>query len=491
MNKESNALPELSIPDVNPVVFLSGTYFEMGYQYGQQLAPYIDAQNDGLWSAALKQLNSYEYPFEHAMKDLLRYEAVYKEHIPEVLDMIKGMAAGVASVGFKLTYYDILLINLAFAIAFGHPPDEMHEPILDCSSTCFKGSATKDSKIIIGMNRDGGWWYPLLDLYNATVIGFPEKGNNYIASAVIGYLHQNGPFLNEKGLSLHVQGSPGADEGFNPSDDNLAFHVALTCDSGDEARNWYLSRLNPNKIGNLMLVDTTGTIQVVEMYDENVQITRNPGDFGEKDYLVMTNYFITPEGKVYNRKGPDEVCPRYNTYIRNINPNLGKIDIDTVISFLSSHQVWDGTKMNEGMQLIDRTPCDHLSTWRTNQSFIILPEDRVFNVCQGAPCGTWGGNALGVYVKFTLKDSPEAIVADCRETADTLLGKASMKNSESLWYQKANAEFTKGNLTEDQADIALLKYNDRARVSVLYGQAATHYAKTQAYSLKASKKKHG
>jgi len=292
-------------------------------------------------------------------------------------------------------------------------------------------------------------------------------------------------------LSLHVQGSPAANKGFNPGGENMAFHVALTCASGDEVREWYLSDPPPRKTGNLMLVDTTGTMLVVESYDENVQITRKPGDFGEKDYIIMTNYFLTKEAKVYNLKGPDEVCLRYNTYKRNIELNLGKIDIDKVISFLSSHQVWDGTKMNDDMQLVEKTPCDHLPGWRSKQSFVILPEEKVFNVCQSNPCGTWGDNALGVYVKFTLKDSPEAVVANCRETADTLLGKASMKNSESPWYQKANAEFTKGNLTEDQADIALLKYNDRTRASVLYGQAASHYAKTQAYSLKASGMKHG
>ena len=482
-------VPELPVPDVNPVVFLNGTYFKMGYQYGQQVAPYINAQKDGLWSAALKRLSSYEYPYEHAMKDLMRYEAFYKEYIPEVLDMMKGMAAGATSVGYEMTYYDILLINLAFTIEFGHPPEEMHKPIVGCSSTALRGAATKDGNIIVGMNRDGGWWSPLLDLYNITVIGFPDDGNNYIVSASAGSLHQNGSFLNEKGLVLHAQGSPET-PGFTTGGENTAFYVALTSVSVDEAKDYYLVKA-PFSGGNIMLVDGTGTINVIENYNEDVKITRKPGDFGEKDYVIMTNYFITPEGKIYNRGGPDEICRRYNTYKRNIESKLGKIDVGTVISFLSSHQVWDGTNMNEDMQFVEKTPCDHLPGWRTSQSFVILPEERVFYVCQGAPCGTWGDNALGVYVKFTLTDSPEAVVADCRKTADTLLGEASFENSGSPWYLMANAEFTKGNLAEDQGDIALLKYNDRDRASVLYGQAATHYAKTQAYALKASNAKHG
>jgi hypothetical protein len=458
----------------------------MGRQYGQQAASYINAQKDGLWAPALKRMASYEYPYEHLMKDLMRYEVLYKEFIPEVLDMMKGMAAGATSVGYEMTYYDILLINLAFTIEFGHPPEEMHEPILGCSSTALRGTATKDNKTIMGMNRDGGWF----DLYNVTVIGFPDDGNNYIASAAAGSLHQNGPFLNEKGLVLHIQGSPG-EQGFATGGENTAFHATLTYANGNEARDWYLSDGHPNKTGNLMLVDATGNIQVVENYDKNVQITRKPGDFGEKDYIVMTNHFLTPKAKVHNWGGPDEICRRYDTYKRNIDKKLGIIDVDTIIGFLSSHQIWDGSKMNEDMQLIEKTPCDHLPGWRTSQSFVILPEERTFYACLGTPCGSWWDNGLGVYVKFTLKNSPESIVANCRETADTLLGKASMKNGDSPWYHMANAEFTKGNLVEDQADIALLKYNDRDRASVLYGQTASYYAKTQAYALKASNARHG
>ncbi len=51
--KDRHLLP----PDILPVVFLSGSDFEMGYQYGQQAAAHVYLNTEASWASALERLS--------------------------------------------------------------------------------------------------------------------------------------------------------------------------------------------------------------------------------------------------------------------------------------------------------------------------------------------------------------------------------------------------------------------------------------------------
>ncbi|RLF04171.1 MAG: hypothetical protein DRJ60_07485 [Thermoprotei archaeon] len=44
-------------PGFFPIVYISGSEFEMGYQYGYQAGKYISLVKDGLWSSLLERYN--------------------------------------------------------------------------------------------------------------------------------------------------------------------------------------------------------------------------------------------------------------------------------------------------------------------------------------------------------------------------------------------------------------------------------------------------
>ena len=51
--QERHMLP----PDILPIVFLSGSDFEMGYQYGQQAAAHVYLNTEASWASALQRLS--------------------------------------------------------------------------------------------------------------------------------------------------------------------------------------------------------------------------------------------------------------------------------------------------------------------------------------------------------------------------------------------------------------------------------------------------
>ena len=44
-------------PSILPVIILSGSDYEMGYQYGQQAAAYIEKTKESSWASALQQFS--------------------------------------------------------------------------------------------------------------------------------------------------------------------------------------------------------------------------------------------------------------------------------------------------------------------------------------------------------------------------------------------------------------------------------------------------
>ena len=52
-----NPLEDVLPPDIMPIVVLSGSDYEMGYQYGQQAGHLIERRKDAYWASSLQTLS--------------------------------------------------------------------------------------------------------------------------------------------------------------------------------------------------------------------------------------------------------------------------------------------------------------------------------------------------------------------------------------------------------------------------------------------------
>lgn len=278
---ETGALP----PSIMPVVILQGSDYEMGYQYGQQAGQYLMVRKESAWAQALQNLS------QEKILDVLKASQWHiKEYAPEAIEMMKGMAEGARDSDFDLSFTDILLMNAGARIpgpTWTFPPGAMEEEIgMACSSWAAWGQTTKDGRLICGDSQDRFFFHSL------TIVAFPEEGNSFISPAIAGYLTHK-PCMNNKGVCIGVTGGAGRRD--VDHDFGLPFHTALHhmmrfAGSAEEAKDMLLS-WKIAECTSWMISDVSGNAYVVEM-TAAVKSVRNPGDYGEQDFIYCTNNYF-------------------------------------------------------------------------------------------------------------------------------------------------------------------------------------------------------
>lgn len=288
---------EVLPPSILPVVILSGTDYEMGFQYGQQAAAYIEKTKEEKWASSLQQFSR-----DQVLKSLKANQFYINKYTPELIDMMRGMADGAAAAGYEVNYIDILLINctLPKPETSTFPPEAEKDtlPPKKCSVCSAWGSSTKDGRLI-GVDTLDSPEVP----YAVVIVAFPEKGNNYICGADAGEVGDHF-LMNNKGLFLGNSGGGGS-----PRDIDNNYGISWGCslpylvrfaDDAETAKAMVL-QWQINIPENFHFVDVTGNAFVVEK-TAAIQSVRRPGDFGEKDFLFSTNNYLNKEMKV-TKKG--------------------------------------------------------------------------------------------------------------------------------------------------------------------------------------------
>jgi hypothetical protein len=309
---EEDVLP----PGILPVVILSGTDFEMGCQYGQQAGPYLAVEKEAKWASAL-QAHSQEQVLE-----MLRGNQFYIEkHTPENIEIMKGISEGATAAGFQLSYTDVLLMNCTL-------------PIKRCSVCSAWGSTTKEGGLIGMDTLDSGE-----AAYGVVIMAFPDEGNNYICGAQAGEIGDHF-LMNNRGLFVGNSGGGGSPRDID-SDYGLSWSCSLThivrfAAGAHEARDMLLP-WQINIPENFHFVDVRGNACVVEK-TAAVQGVREPGDFGEKDFLFSTNNYLHEKMKPTKEGGFIKQHGGYGAYAAPRNMMLwdmlhnyhGLIDVDFV-----------------------------------------------------------------------------------------------------------------------------------------------------------------
>lgn len=283
---------EVLPPGILPVVILSGSDYEMGYQYGQQAGPYLEKEKEAKWASALQKFSR-----EKVLHMLKGNQFYIQKYTPENIEIMKGIADGTIASGFQLSYTDVLLMNCTLpkpdTSTFPPGAEKDSLPPKNCSVSSAWGSATTDGRLIGMDTLDSGE-----AAYGVIILAFPENGNSYICGAQAGEIGDHF-LMNNKGLFVGNSGGGGSprdvDTNYGLSWSCSLTHIVRFAKSAYEARDMLLP-WQINIPENFHFVDIKGNACVVEK-TAAVQSVRKPGDFGEEDFLYSTNNYLNKEMK--------------------------------------------------------------------------------------------------------------------------------------------------------------------------------------------------
>jgi predicted choloylglycine hydrolase len=468
----------LGTPIVKRIVYVSGTPYERGYQLGYQTGDVYNLLVQKLW---VKE--AYIGTREEIIEYLYNYENTVKNVAPEIIEEMHGIVDGAVAAGCHITYEDVLLANWYWNL----PPPGWKG---SCSSFGAWGSATKDGEPLWSLNDDS-YYYP--DVYFPILVGFSEGGKAWI------YTEAQNPSsgMNSDGLVAATQWNPSLpeDEAYGMTEALAVAWILQRASNSDEAREVLLDKVPNPPTRNYIFMDARPKMYVVEATPTKAY-TRIAGDYGEKDFMVTTNHFMSKEwGGRYAPPGPEHwnynSWTRYATVFKKIEMNYGKIDADVALEIMSSREYWDGTKWVGADKFPEGVPSRYYINWEgefegTKANYTFLPKDRKLLVVTGPPDGGLPGY-LGKngYVTLALKETPFATNEQMGIEALNLILEAAQRLEKGLIHknltqmlQDAKEHYFQGRKLTAAAGAA----SNTLDSLIYYGEASTHFAHAQAYA---------
>ncbi len=351
----TQATPEISffdgaavVPNVRPVIVVSGSDFDMGYQYYEQL---YKIYGPTPLQQLIRPLSGVQ------IAGLRAYESLIQQQTPEFIDFMKGCTQAAVDVGVALSYDQVLAgftgVKTFATAATSVSGNDTLPP--SCSGWAAWGSATKDGGLICagstdGNSTSGGW--------SATpvIMFFPSSGNNFIVGNAslrggTGVFHS---CMNDKGVALvHHGGNYVGNQGygFGPFGYGVppyfaTMHTLRFASDAIQAKNMQLAYTLTDRNNKGLWVDVKGNNFDIEAKDPSA--IRSAGYMGEKNFIYATNntmcrvlesfqepdpdmglYYIPHAGylgETYHYYDPDAVTR--NLYMWNMLHNYhGKIDL--------------------------------------------------------------------------------------------------------------------------------------------------------------------
>jgi hypothetical protein len=508
-DKSGLGKPEITIEDgvpipqsVRPVIILSGSDFDLGYQYFQQLVqiygPWVPSQRwsiQGPWK--FKDIHQEKYN-EEEQAALKAWEDNIRKHAPEWIDILKGMAAGAKDAGVNITYDDLIKHYALFYeqdlgywaptrwIYPGTEPKtskEGEQSNIGCSGFAAWGGATKDGKLIACGIEDSSEAF-----FSSTVIVFPQSGNSFIISPynVVGLGGvPDHPGMNSKGLAwVHHGGAAAAGEkwGYTVPRGMQVLHTLRFANNTKEALEMHLSYPKvAHHISSAFFADVSGDVLVCESREP--KLIRRAGDSGEREFLYAANNRLHPDMGAKGETnvlhggwfGRDTSSITRNLQMWNLAHNYhGKIDLEFVkMMTRQSLGSPDYPSIEEAEAAYGKAKgagwYRAIGSLSNGMVGIMIPEEKVYYVSnfatgRGAEPSSPGGHnypPAKTYSFYQLKlaATPEKVVEAAYERA-----------TYDLYY--ANKELRK------------LNYRDHgyAELDAIYNRAATEYYKGQFHS---------
>ena len=475
-------------PDpIKSVVYVSGSWKDMGRQFAEKVPDALKRYVTSNLSAAVAS-----YGLDGARELESAYLKHYEEHAPQLVELYRGMAEEL-----NISYEDFMLGIISFHENPAAEEDaEAAESNADrtaegCSTVAAWGEQSKDGNLIVGADWDSigaeSWYMP-------TVIAYPDDGNAFISES--GF--QGNLVMNEHGLVCAGSSGQNAaedDTGMGIPVMTSQWLVAATCSTVPEAQKAYLESYTTVYGDNASYHDLEGGHVVIEATKAH-NATRASGDFGEKDYLIATNDFMTDEMQnslLPAGSGYDDCRPRYWTEERVLLNAKGKATERTIADALAETGFYaDGawTHDNWNLETGLNSPEAISPHYQNVMKAIAVPEEDAYYVMNGCVNKEVSllPDATGTYVQVKLCASPAESAAAARETANGLIFDAGSRIAHADDPQNAakaslnaakQAQIEGDNLTS-QAGVA-----DGKQAQALLGKAATAYLRVQSHAQEA------
>jgi|GEM_PF-2764904 len=359
---------------------LSGSFYEMGVQYGNECKKEIKSFSKGAYIMASLAKKPGAQPFNPNLwyiiptfftykKEKTKWQTLAKEYEkeirvyhPDAIEFMKGISQGA---GFP--YIDILTLNIAT------------ENIISCSVWGASGKSTKNNEPLIGMNADEE---PMTQKFENFLDIKPDKGYNYKVTAMAGWAGYNHG-MNEKGLafaSTLLWTKPAKEKKVRPP--MMVLMKALNiCSTVEEVKELFESVPN-HELGTVFYIaDSKKFMRVECTYKEKVYEIVENGSLGN------TNMIMSDELQKYN--GAPILKKTLNAEIRSkrmtelLDQYESKIDKKIMHLIASDHGTKDGDSNNKSI-------CQHAKGLRYNfktlVSFIAQPKEKCFWIYEGNPC---------------------------------------------------------------------------------------------------------
>ena len=348
----------LPIPDrVRWIGVLKGSWYEMGVEYGKRAGDLVRWATDEYWQ---EQVN--KEGLNQLLIDIHKYEKEDAYLLPQMLEMMKGIADGAAPylakspyAGQSTFYEKVLLANIMYDIKWDYPTGS------GCSSFAAKNA---HGQTIVTHNWDDPFW-PIM--YSVAFVAVPNdrRANTYWTLTTAGKV---GGLMavNNKGLSFHLTAGGNAvltDYAFGVNYFPLISFISAYADNADEAVKILTlgtaeyraktGRATLLKTGHWgwMAVDSSKMVTVESTAHRYA--TRNPGDYGETgQWMVLTNHMLINTGSynannVWEQGVPmttysDEAhCPssasRYWTHFWNLKRTHTCLTVNDAFDYQTAH----------------------------------------------------------------------------------------------------------------------------------------------------------
>ena len=335
-----------------PLLEVSGSAYEMGYQHGAQAKSLIERYM--LLIERITRLSRDEL-CRNAMTYLPRVKALS----PPFVEEVRGLADG-ADISFE----EALLCQARFYAARGVSEGEG-----GCTAFVVKGEATVDGQPLAGQNQD------MRVEYADVGIVLRVKPNDGRPRALMftfaGQLGYHG--MNEHGVSNFTNGIQDFD--WQPGLPHYPLkRVMMEKQSAAECVE-LLRNERACGAANIVLCDGRGDFASVEVRPERVVLFEDD----HPDRLVHTNHYLSDEFASYDNPLPNSYL-RLDRMRALIQEHWGRIDVETIKKCLSDHEGDPGGICRHG------GPTESHSI----AGYIAEPAKRLFHVRRGHGClGSW------------------------------------------------------------------------------------------------------
>jgi hypothetical protein len=489
----------VSITGIPQIVVVSGSNYEMGYQYGQQAAPLI-YQNKLLMNKMVESAVGKTTTWT----DVKVWTYYLEKYDRKLKDWLNGIAAGCRSKKYNVTYADLVL-NMVFPQELWARPQDPYPKVSrvirkspkiqstakahNCSAFGVTGTATPDGNPIVTQSA-------ITDVEQMgflILVAYPTDGYPFVTFPHAGRVAGNHG-MNSKGFAWTMDAAPALHSLWGVTSEVYFHYLNQYCASSAEAQNYLESTTRGGVTGLFIFADANPSKLYAFEANGQTAAARYPGDLGEKDFVIFSNDFHGPDMTPYNY--PVDFMfngGRYWTNFMHLTPlaEQSAIDIAAIKDIWKSPDWYDkdAESWHYNDPLNPNVPGNPFGVGgQTNNIF--QPVSLTAYMQFGSPIGTgWPAYATGEYTKITLLENvPQVVDAAQSEALGTYQAALAqflttkmdpvLKDSLRNRLDQAMAAWSDALVDEAEAYFAGKK-NDQM---TYYGAALTGYSKAQLLS---------